>query len=243
MKHVLTGLLAAAGTLGAAQADQWGYHGSSAPEFWGDLSPEYAVCSAGTQQSPVDLTGALESDGVKPTLEFGTVNGLEAARNEHGVTYHVPGGSAQITLNGRSYDLLQFHFHAASEHHVDGESFPLEVHFVTANGGDLAVVGVLFETGDAHDTITTLWSAIGEPDSRETVDAAIDLTSLLPEQDSAYRYEGSLTTPPCSEIVSWTVFTTPLTVSEEQVGAFISLVGENARPPQPLNRRYILLDD
>ena len=243
MKYVLAGLLGAAGTLGAAQADEWGYTGAGAPENWGQLSPEFAVCSTGTQQSPIDLTGAFESDGVAPEVSFGEVSGLEAERNAHGVTYHVPSGAAHITLHGQSYDLLQFHFHAASEHHVDGESFPLEVHFVTANGGDLAVVGVLFETGEAHDTVDTLWSAIGEPGDRDPLETRIDLTSMLPGEDSAWRYEGSLTTPPCSEVVSWTVFTTPLTVSEVQVEAFISAVGENARPPQPLHRRYVRLDD
>ncbi|WP_238934563.1 carbonic anhydrase [Maricaulis parjimensis] len=243
MKYMLAGLLGAAGTLGAAQADEWGYEGAGAPENWGQLAPEYAVCSAGTQQSPIDLTQALPSDGVKPVLSFGEISGFEAERNAHGVTYHMPSGAAQLELNGDTYDLLQFHFHAASEHHVDGASFPLEVHFVTSNGTGLAVVGVLFETGAANATVDALWSAIGEPGERQSIDTSLDLTSLLPADQTAYRYEGSLTTPPCSEIVSWTVFTSPLTVSQEQVDAFVSLVGENARPPQPLNRRYVLLDD
>ncbi len=243
MKHVILGLAGAVGTLGAAQADEWGYTGAHSPEHWGSLSPEYAVCSAGTQQSPIDITHALPSDGVAPVLDFATLDTVEVERNGHGVTYHVPENAAHLTLNGQTFDLLQFHFHARSEHHVDGVSFPLEVHFVTGNGNALAVVGVLFETGEANATIDTLWSAIGEPGEREALETAIDLTNLLPQDGSAYRYEGSLTTPPCSEIVSWTVFTTPLSVSDAQVQAFVDLVGENARPPQPLHRRYVLLDE
>jgi len=243
MKYVIAGLLAATVPAGTALADEWGYAGEGAPANWGALSPDFAVCSAGVQQSPVDLVPGIVADGVRPVLDFADISGVEAERNAHGVTYHVPSGSAQLSLNGRSFDLLQFHFHAASEHWVEGQSYPLEVHFVTASEGDLAVVGVLFERGEAHATVETLWDAIGEPGDREEIDGTISLASLLPQDQAAFRYEGSLTTPPCSEIVSWTVFTTPLSVSDAQIDAFVETVGENARPPQPLNRRYVLLDN
>ena len=243
MKHVLAGFLAVSATAGTVFADEWGYAGAGAPENWGALSPDYAVCSAGTQQSPVDLVPGIVADGVRPELDFAEISGVEAERNAHGVTYHVPDGSAQLTLNGQSFDLLQFHFHAESEHWVDGASYPLEVHFVTASEGQLAVVGVLFESGEANATVGTLWDAIGDAGERQALGETIDLANLLPQDPAAFRYEGSLTTPPCSEIVSWTVFTTPLTVSDAQIEAFVELVGENARPPQPLNRRYVLLDN
>lgn len=243
MKHILAGLLVASASAGTTFADEWGYAGAGAPENWGSLSPDYAVCSAGTQQSPIDLVPGIVADGVRPELSFADISGVEAERNAHGVTYHVPEGSAHLTLNGQNFDLLQFHFHAGSEHWVEGEAHPLEVHFVTASEGNLAVVGVLFERGDANATVDTLWDAIGPAGERRDIDATISLTELLPQDPSAFRYEGSLTTPPCSEIVSWTVFTTPLSVSDAQIEAFVDIVGENARPPQPLNRRYILLDN
>ncbi len=135
---------------------------------------------------------------------------------------------------------MQFHFHLPSEHTVKGSAAPMDVHFVHAAAeGDLAVIGVLMEEGEANDAVQSLWEAIPAAGAPSGTLAAFDARALLPESGGHYRYPGSLTTPPCSEIVSWVVMTEPISVSREQIDAFAALYPMNARPVQPLNERTI----
>ena len=147
-----------------------------------------------------------------------------------------------ITLEGQRFSLLQFHFHRPSEHTVDGDGFPMEVHFVhQAKEGDLAVVGVFMGIGESHPAIKSIWSATPGPGEPSASLPELDPRTLLPEEPGYFRYAGSLTTPPCSEVVSWVVMTEPISVSPAQADAFAARHPMNARPVQALNRRSILL--
>ncbi len=149
---------------------------------------------------------------------------------------------SSIKLEGRQFSLLQFHFHRPSEHTVEGGNYPMEVHFVhQAEEGDLAVIGVLMDAGAANTAIQTIWDAIPGVDEASAPIARIDPNAFLPEGRGYFRYAGSLTTPPCSEVVSWVVMTESITVSQTQIDAFGVLYPMNARPVQPLHRRFILL--
>ncbi len=118
----------------------------------------------------------------------------------------------------------------------------MEVHFVHAAAeGDLAVIGVLMESGEADPAVRSLREAIPSGGESAGALAAFDARPLLPEGGSHYRYPGSLTTPPCSEIVSWVVMAESTTVSQEQIDAFAALYPMNARPVQPLEERTIEL--
>ena len=239
-----TGLALAVSVSALATAEEWSYHGGTGPGHWGSLSEDFAVCSVGTQQSPIDLAGAISASGAAPALMMNSISDVQVSRNARGVTYSAASVDAGLTLNGIDFTLLQFPFHARSEHHINGEDFPLEVHFVTASeDGALAVVGVMFEEGDAHPDLDALWAAIpAENESGEGPDS-LSLERFIPGDEPVFRYEGSLTTPPCSEIVSWTVFPTPIEASAEQIQAFTDLVEDNARPVLPAHRRYVLLSD
>ncbi|BDW98716.1 carbonic anhydrase [Maricaulis maris] len=244
MKHLVMAAGVAAAGLSAASAEDWSYAGETGPEHWGHISEEAAVCATGIQQSPIDLTGAISASGAAPSLALNSMSGVQVVRNAHGVTYSANSVDAGLTLGGSEFNLLQFHFHARSEHHIDGNDFPMEVHFVTASDdGRLAVVGVMFEEGDAHPALDALWAAIPAEGETASGPAMLALDSFIPDAEPVFRYEGSLTTPPCSEIVSWTVFPTPIEASAEQIGAFTALVTDNARPVLPANRRYVLLSD
>jgi carbonic anhydrase len=220
----------------------WSYSGATGPERWGSLSPEYAACSGGSEQSPVDLTGG---EGSPPSLEivYGS-SPLELTNDGHSVEAR-PGGENTITLGGKAYTLDQFHFHAPSEHTVDGEALPVELHFVNvAADGSAAVLGVLVAEGGVNtawaDMTDALAHTVNEGDSTRV--KSVDLLALLPgDPESAQRwsYAGSLTTPPCTEGIAWTVFAEPIEMSPEQIAAFTGAYSGNARPVQPLGDREL----
>ena len=161
--------------------------------------------------------------------------------NGHTIQVNTDAGGG-IMLEGREFSLLQFHFHLPSEHTVDGSDFPMEVHFVhQADEGDLAVIGVFMDAGDAHPAIQAVWDAIPGVDESPAPIEGFDPNALLPEGLGYSRYAGSLTTPPCSEVVSWVVMGKSITVSQEQIDAFAAQYPMNARPVQPLHRRFVLL--
>ncbi len=150
-------------------------------------------------------------------------------------------GENNLRLGGKVFKLAQFHFHTPSENHVDGKSYPLEAHYVHADeNGNLAVVAVFFKQGDANPALAKLLENIPEKDSNVTISAPFDASALIPSDKDYYRFNGSLTTPPCSEGVRWLVIKEPQTISAEQVEAFAKAMGQNNRPVQPLNARMIL---
>lgn len=132
-------------------------------------------------------------------------------------------------MNGTTYDLLQFHFHTPSEHTVDGNAYPAEVHFVhAAEDGSLAVIGVFIEDGAASDALAPFWDDLSAIEDAPVED--IDVDALLPGDKTYYTYNGSLTTPPCSEIVTWLVMQSPITMSTEQLDA-LRAVHDTTRAP------------
>lgn len=218
----------------------WSYGGEGGPDQWGDLAPENKPCSTGAQQSPIDLANALNANVDAPHPHWVAAHGGTVVNNGHTIQVDVGNGGG-VTLNGKDYALKQFHFHHPSEHTIDGKQFPLEAHFVhTSKDGDLAVVGVMFEEGAANPNLDAIWATAPGREGKAAVAFDIDVTKFLPAKSPAYRYEGSLTTPPCSETVHWTVMADPQTASSGQIAAFSTLFPWNARPVQPLNRRYVL---
>lgn len=226
---------AALGLTGTAVSQDYSYAGSDGPGNWG------GVCATGIQQSPIDISMAVEAEGIMPAIAWTQADSIELTRNNLNFTANTDAGA--LILNGTRYDLIQFHFHALSEHTVHGEAYPLEVHFVHASeDGNLAVVGVFYEEGEENAELAALWNAI--PAAGETGNVeGLELTNFLPPSLDGYRYSGSLTTPPCAEIVAWTVLSEPLEASEAQIEAYQGLFGDTARPVQPHNRRFVLEND
>ena len=228
-----------------ALADEvhWGYEGEGAPANWGALSPDFALCDEGMAQSPIDIADASELDLTDIAFHYAsTANNI--FNNGHTIQVNVDAGS-RIVYNGIAYDLLQFHFHLPSEHTIDGVAAAMEIHFVhqDANSGSLAVVGVMLEEG-AHNegyaaVFDNLPAEVGEPTA---VGDGIALDAMLPETRTFTTYQGSLTTPPCSEIVRWLVLDEGLELSAEQIGAFAAIHAGNARPTLPLGMRDLLRD-
>lgn len=232
----------------AAHEVHWGYTGEGAPEHWADLDPGFALCGEGVEQSPVDLTGAvpIENTGFERLLGETVLTVTQRARVmdlvDNGHTIQITNDVPMSTeLGGVRYELVQYHFHAPSEHTIDGEHAPLEVHFVHKSAaGELAVIGILVEEG-THDVLwDTIIEALPAPgDTRHVEDLDLDMSELRPLPTRYYRYAGSLTTPPCSEGVQWVVMAEKRQISIEQMAALVSHLHHNNRPVQPLGSRKI----
>jgi len=225
----------------AGENAHWGYTGHEGPEHWGKLDPKYSACSEGKNQSPVNLTGMIESDLSPININYKS-GGNEILNNGHTIQLNYKPGST-ITVNGHKFELKQFHFHSPSENIIEGHSYPMEAHFVHADKeGNLAVIAVMIKIGKKNMELEKAWAHMPKnAGDKNTLPVSIDAVSLLPRNRDYYRFNGSLTTPPCSEGVWWIVMKYFDTVSKEQLGKFSSAMGyPNNRPVQPVNARVIL---
>ncbi len=228
---------------GENEAPHWSYSGEEGPEHWGDISEQYRMCSEGRNQSPIDLVADLDAD--LPELVFDYKGSpLREINNGHTIQQNAePGSFLTITDLNKRYELKQFHFHSPSEHQINGRSYAMELHFVHANDdGALAVVGVMIDEGKEHPVLSKLWAWMPEH-AGETSEQAIGIeeTDLLPPTRDYFSYNGSLTTPPCSEGVVWMVLKNPIEASAEQIARFKERMGSATnRPVQPHNARMIL---
>ena len=227
-----------------ADETDWGYEGEEGPEHWSEMSSEFALCADGTAQSPIDISDAAEVDLVDIEFHYGETANM-ILNNGHTIQSNVDPGST-ILYNGIAYVLLQFHFHSPSEHTINGEAAAMEVHFVhqDPNSGMLAVVGILLRESDQdNEAYTAIFDHMpSEAGEEMAMSEVISLTSLLPDQRTYYTYQGSLTTPPCSEIVRWLLLDTAVDLSAAQIAAFTEMHAYNARPTLALGKRDLLLD-
>lgn len=217
----------------------WSYEGLGGPENWAGLDPKNRLCATGQRQSPIDI-----KDGIKVDLEPIKFNYRPSTFRlvDNGHTLQVEVGDGSFTLTGKTYELVQFHFHRPSEEKIGGRRFDMVAHLVhRADDGQLAVVAVLLEQGPENPFIQTLWNHIPLEKNRpvEPPSALIDLGTLIPAAPGYYAYMGSLTTPPCSEDVLWLVMKQPAPISREQIDIFGRLYRNNARPIQPASGRLI----
>jgi carbonic anhydrase len=224
---------------GAGHEKHWSYNGDGGPESWGSLKPEFAKCSTGTRQSPIDIRGGVPVD-LDPVQFDYRASGINVLDNGHTIQVNVGGGNS-IEVMGRRYELVQFHFHRPSEERINGRQFDMVAHLVHKDPeGRLAVVAVLLDRGSAHPLVQTVWNNLPlEKGDEVAARATLDLTELLPKDRRYYTYMGSLTTPPCSEGVLWMVMQQPVTVSNDQIAVFSRLYPMNARPIQSAAGRLI----
>jgi len=223
----------------ASEGHHWSYEGATGPEKWGGLDVANAVCSAGGQQSPIDITAPISAR--QPPLKIGWNKRPDTiVNNGHTIQLDFAEGNT-LHMGDRKYALKQFHFHHPSEHLIEGKRFAMEVHFVHAGTDGLVVIGVLMVTGKPNAIFKKIVSTIPrEEGSPVPADPAIHPGGLLPPQRAYYHYEGSLTTPPCSETVDWIVLAHPIEVDEGDIARFAKLYPMNARPVQKRDRRFIL---
>lgn len=238
----------------AAQTKQpkhWAYenHGDEVgPEKWATL-PGDAVCGSGKQQAPINLVTAVAKSQDLPNLVFGyKPSKLSMTNNGHTVQETYDAGSTLSRTGSPTMTLAQFHFHAPSEHTLNGASYPMEVHLVHVDdaGQPAAVVGVFIKSGNEHTGLSAAFKSLPSHsgDTAATAGATIDAGNLLPADKTYFTYPGSLTTPPCTEGVTWYVLKNPIEMSPAQIRAFTSLehLGHTNRPVQKLGGRVLLVD-
>lgn len=226
-------------TCWAAQgaATEWHYEGSHGVEHWGE---QFATCGEGVNQSPVDITETLPAQLAPLQIDYrGKVS--ELVNNGHTIQANLSGHNT-LAIEGDTYTLKQFHFHTPSENTIKHKHYPLEAHFVHANSqGKLAVIAAMFESGPrGNSALGTLLTHLPKNGDKITLSEALSPANLLPRERDYYRFNGSLTTPPCTEGVRWYMLKTPQASTPAQTAALHEMMGSNARPAQPLNARVIL---
>ncbi len=220
----------------------WSHHGEEeGPENWKNLCDGFMSCG-GEAQSPINIiTTNTTSENNLTAIEFNyTSSKVDIINNGHTVQFNTSGENA-VMINDKEYKLLQFHYHTHSEHTIDGNYYPIEVHFVHKHSDeDYAVLGVMFEEGEENELFAKYLNHFPTTKGEFASEDMIELKSLFPSDLSYYYYSGSLTTPPCSEVVNWYVLKSPLKASKEQIEKFAEILNDNYRPVMPLNDREVL---
>ena len=220
-------------------AEHWSYQGEGGPDQWGEMKPEFATCSSGKRQSPIDIRDGISVQLDPVQFDYKPSN-FRVIDNGHTVQVNVAPGNS-IEVMGKRFELVQFHFHRPSEERINGRQFDMVVHLVHKDlEGKLAVVAVLLDRGSVQPIVQTVWNNLPLEKGEELpAKALLDLNNLLPSERGYFTYMGSLTTPPCSEGVLWMVMKNPVSVSPEQIGIFARLYPMNARPIQSASGRLI----
>jgi len=242
MKRFLVGLGVATTIVVAGNTTiDWGFEEKNGPAVWGDLAPEFEVCKTGVNQSPINVTGFVEAD-LEPLKISYTTKSTSVENKGTTVQVNFAKGSS-FSVDGKVFNLIQYHFHTPSENHIDGKSYPMEAHFVHASDkGELAVLALMFKEGKANPQLQVIVDnmPIKKGDKNSLIETAFNPIDLLPANKDYFRFNGSLTTPPCSEGVRWFVFKDAVEMSKEQLKVFSETMGKNNRPINPLNARKVL---
>ncbi len=231
--------LAISSQLFASGNKHWSYEGDTGPNKWQTLDEHYAVCGSGMNQTPIDIKEFIEADLTPISFNYKS-KAKEITHNGHTVQVNFKKGNS-ITVEGKRFNLIQYHFHTPSENHIMGKSFPMEVHFVHADkDGNLAVIGAMFDSGKNNRELNKLIKVLPTKKG-ETNRVAVNPLDLLPKNRDYYRFNGSLTTPPCSENVHWFVMKESVSISPKQIKTFEKAMhAPNNRPIQPTNARPVL---
>ena len=233
--------LAFSSSFASGKNSKWSYSGIKGPEYWGNIDKLYHMCKKGKNQSPIDITSTIESN-LKPIIFSSIATSSNIINNGHTVQVNVPKLNS-IIIDEITYDLLQFHFHSPSENRINGINYPVEVHLVHADkNGNLVVIGIMFKAGSKNEAIQKLWNQMPtHVGDKHNLEAEIKPYNLLPKSKEYYKFNGSLTTPPCSEGVKWLVMKDSIEMSKTQISQFEAILSEkNNRPLQPKNARVIL---
>lgn len=225
----------------------------SNPKEWGELHPDFALCSSGKQQSPIDIvdTETVLNKTLSRLSRVYRIDNATLVNTGHTIEVEVKGYS-KLKIDGKKYKLTQFHWHTPSEHRLNGALYPAELHLVHASSdGSLAVIAVLYQYGKPEPLVSQTESHLdnlvekecGEDEGKGIFFEKFNAKPLKHEPRKYYRYQGSLTTPPCSEKVTWTVLSKVRTMSKHQGAALRSPLCEvnkdNSRPEQSLHGRVV----
>lgn len=226
-----------------ATAADWTYQGDHGPAHWDRFGSK--LCAQGAQQSPINVelknVRPLEGHASDLKINYGAA-ALKVVNNGHTVQANVI-NKQLVTFKGTAYRLMQFHFHTPSEHQIDRQSYPLEIHLVNRDqDGRLLVIGLLAKEGKSNRELAALWKHLPDAEGKTLTlksAEAPNLGALVPAAGHHVFYKGSLTTPPCTEDVQWVLFEQPIELSKDQIEKIHRLFPDNHRPAQSLNEREV----
>ncbi len=238
-RFLVTALAITAAVSAGAQSAPWSYSGKTAPDRWAKLDGAYLSCTNGHQQSPLDIRGAKPTK--LPALEFHYRTGLIKLVNDGHTIQGIVEPGSYISVEGHRYDLVQFQFHHPSEEAVKGQLSDMEVQLLHKDSeGKMAILSARMNEGSPNIALAALWPILPKQAGQSTTTSEmVNPAGLLPPDRSYWEYEGSLTTPPCTEGVRWFVFKQEVQVSRDQIQTFATLYPRNARPLQPPHDRKI----
>lgn len=238
---------------------KWSYLGNTGPIHWGMLSPDFELCDTGKSQSPINISrkksripydlkikynqaSTTIGEDIDTTVMIGDTQTV--FNDGHTIQVNFEGKPVEeMMIGGKKYKLLQFHLHSPSETLWHKQDFPLEIHFVhQGKDGSLAVLAVLVKGGAENTALNTILHHIPKEIGSEHAISGVRINpaDLLPSDKRYYAYNGSLTTPPCSEGVQWIVMSDPITATPAQIMKIRQEIGgNNARPVKPLNDRVL----
>jgi carbonic anhydrase len=221
----------------------WSYSGENGPSNWGKLSPNFTVCETGRNQSPIDVKGSINADLPPIKFKYTMMSPTDILNNGHTVQVDLWSGG-EIIVDGLTFTLKQFHFHTPSENTIKGKRFPFEMHLVHLNDkNEIAVVAIMFEVGKEDALLAELWKSmpLNAGDKHKLEARALRGMEFESGLTNYYRFNGSLTTPPCSEGVRWIVMKATRQLSQAQLLSFKNVLsGANNRPVQALNARVVV---
>ncbi len=227
-----------------AQQVYWTYEDEKGPKEWVSIDPSYFACGGGYEQSPINIE--RESIWEEKTFENIKLNynptKFWIKNNGHTIEVIDSSGINTLMIDEQEFKLVQIHFHAPSEHQLNGKTFNMEGHLVhQTKSGQIAVIGFFIKEGKVNTDLADMWSILPKEMTEQPikVNHSIDLLEVLPEEYDTFQYSGSLTTPPCTEDVTWLLFEQPIEMSSQQIEAFADIYSQNNRPIQPLNDRKI----
>ncbi len=223
-----------------AEHPHWGYNGAGAPDHWGDIDPKFRMCKLGVNQSPVDLNRFIDAKLPKLKIYYAGI-AFDVINNGHTIKVNTQGRN-EVIVDGKKFSLVQFHFHTPSENKINSKQFPMEAHFVhKSDDGEYLVIALMFEKGEENKALQKMLNDVSaKVGESKKLHEMFNPGELFPRKLDYYRFEGSFTTPPCTEGVRWIVLKNPVTASKEQIEKMHKVMGNNNRPVQPLKARVIL---
>ena len=222
----------------------WGYEGGTGPQHWGEIEADHEMhlmCREGIHQSPVDIQNVPGVRLEKLHSSYSKTP-LQIINNKHTILLKYHPGSF-IDWGKEKFEIIQFHFHHPSEHQVEGKSFPMEIHLVhKTQDHEYVIIAVFVKIGKHNPKIQKIWDRIPAEVDKEYIyeNELLTAQDFLPSHKEYFHYNGSLTTPPCTENVTWLILEEPIEISETQVKYFQKFIDHNARPIQKLHHRVIV---
>ncbi|KAK1404716.1 Carbonic anhydrase [Heracleum sosnowskyi] len=251
-------IVTAYATIDADENIEFSYLGEKGPDKWANLAPTFKACRDGKAQSPINIVQGKTTPGNTNTTFDKSYSSANATlvNNGFNVAVHFEEIAGVMTVDGKNYSFLQMHWHTPSEHQMEGKSSDAELQLVhKAQDGSIAIGVILYNVGNGDTFLARIQGKLKELDGEKCgIDehshislGKIGTKQLRTSTRKFYRYNGSITAPPCTENVTWIIFGKTRGISKQQIELLKAPMEpafkNNSRPVQPDNGRVVELNN